>query len=131
MVMSLQPNITPGIAIWFTFTSNGAFLTNKNHLHRKQGGWGNFDKGRHRATIVAKREGHVFQVDSDSCFGCAACVALCPLDALRLEGLLAVVDQGKCTHCDHCIPACPVHALAIIEEVDLPGNNRLPELVAQ
>ncbi|MBP50923.1 MAG: hypothetical protein CMA68_02440 [Euryarchaeota archaeon] len=79
---------------------------------------------------MAKRPGHVFRVDADRCFGCAACVALCPLDALKLQGLLAVVKESSCTHCDLCIPACPVHALAIVEEV--PGNvsDSLPQLLA-
>ena len=30
---------------------------------------------------------------------CGACIALCPVDALTLEGLLAIVDEPKCTHC--------------------------------
>ncbi len=63
---------------------------------------------------VGRIPDHVFEVDEDRCFGCAACVALCPVDALVLEGLLAIVDEPKCTHCEHCIPACPVHALSIV-----------------
>ena len=63
---------------------------------------------------VPRRPGYLFEVDDDRCFGCAACVALCPVDALSLEGILAVVDEPKCTHCEHCIPACPVHALSIV-----------------
>jgi len=54
-----------------------------------------------------------FVVDDDRCFGCAACIALCPVDALTLEGILAIVDEPTCTHCELCIPACPVHALDI------------------
>ncbi|RAH14952.1 MAG: hypothetical protein CMB58_006575 [Methanobacteriota archaeon] len=79
---------------------------------------------------MAKRPGHTFLVDSDSCFGCAACVALCPVDALSLQALLAVVDQGRCTHCDLCIPACPVHALSIVQEVDSTALNSVPELIS-
>ncbi|MBJ29039.1 MAG: hypothetical protein CMB61_03155 [Euryarchaeota archaeon] len=67
---------------------------------------------------VPRRPGYLFEVDDDRCFGCAACVALCPVDALSLEGILAVVEEPKCTHCEHCIPACPVHALSIVN-VDL------------
>ena len=37
--------------------------------------------------------GSEFVVDEDRCFGCAACVALCPVNALVLEGLLAIVDE--------------------------------------
>ena len=66
---------------------------------------------------MARQEGHIFEVDEDRCFGCAACIALCPVDALYLEGLLAIVNEPKCTHCEHCIPACPVFALEIIPEV--------------
>ena len=62
---------------------------------------------------VPRIEGREFVVDDDRCFGCAACVALCPVDALTLDGILAIVDEPKCTHCEHCIPACPVHALSL------------------
>jgi len=57
----------------------------------------------------------VFIVDEDLCYGCAACIALCPVDALTLEGLLAIVDEPICSHCELCIPACPVHALSLEE----------------
>ncbi|HIC50094.1 MAG: ferredoxin [Candidatus Thalassarchaeum betae] len=57
--------------------------------------------------------GHLFNVDEDRCFGCAACVALCPVDALTLEGLMVYVHESSCTHCKLCIPACPVFALSI------------------
>ena len=59
---------------------------------------------------------HIFMVDEDRCFGCAACVALCPVDALHLEGVMVYVDEPGCTHCELCIPACPVFALDIMRE---------------
>lgn len=62
---------------------------------------------------MAKRDDHVMVVDEERCFGCAACIAVCPLDALELEGILAIVTEEKCTHCDLCIPVCPVNALEI------------------
>ena len=64
-------------------------------------------------TNMARIPDHVFVVDDDLCYGCGACIALCPVDALTLESLLAIVDEPKCTHCEHCIPACPVFALEI------------------
>jgi ferredoxin len=52
-------------------------------------------------------------VDRDLCYGCGACVMVCPLDALRLVGWRAVVDADACTLCDHCLPSCPVDALSM------------------
>jgi electron transport complex protein RnfB len=66
---------------------------------------------------MARNPSLIFEVDDDRCFGCAACVALCPVDALSLEGLLAIVDEPKCTHCELCIPACPVYALDLVSSV--------------
>ena len=62
---------------------------------------------------MAKREDHVMVVDEERCFGCAACIAVCPLNALELEGILAIITEEKCTHCDLCIPVGPVNALEI------------------
>jgi len=60
---------------------------------------------------MARRPGEVLSLNEGRCFGCAACVAICPVDALDLSGLLVVIDEPTCTHCELCIPACPVHAL--------------------
>jgi len=60
---------------------------------------------------MAKRPGEILTLDEVRCFGCAACVAICPVDALDLSGLLVVIDEPTCTHCELCLPACPVHAL--------------------
>ena len=57
-----------------------------------------------------------FIVDEKLCYGCGACIALCPTNALELTGRLAIVTQDDCTKCNHCVPACPVFALSIIGE---------------
>lgn len=59
---------------------------------------------------LADRE---FIIDESRCFGCAACITLCPTHALTLDNLLVFVNQDKCTFCNLCIPACPVFALSI------------------
>ena len=64
---------------------------------------------------MVRKPGHLFVVDEDRCFGWAACIALCPVDALWLEGVMVYVDEPVCTHCELCIPACPVFALDIVE----------------
>lgn len=54
-----------------------------------------------------------FIVDEDLCYGCGACIGLCPTNALSMKGLLALVEQSQCTYCELCIPSCPVDALFI------------------
>ena len=60
---------------------------------------------------MARRTDETLQLDEGRCFGCAACVALCPIDVLDLDGLLININEPECTHCELCIPACPVNAL--------------------
>lgn len=74
-------------------------------------------RGRGSSQAMARDLELIFEVNDDRCFGCAACVALCPVDALRLEGLLAIVEEPNCTHCKLCIPECPVHALSLVPGV--------------
>ena len=57
---------------------------------------------------------HEFVVDEDRCFGCAACIALCPVQVLTLSDRMIYVDEPNCTHCRLCIPSCPVFALDIV-----------------
>jgi electron transport complex protein RnfB len=68
---------------------------------------------------MARQEDHLFVVDEDRCFGCAACIALCPVNVLTLIDRLAVVDEEACTHCELCIPSCPVFALDIRPTVEV------------
>ena len=41
---------------------------------------------------MPRQDNHVFIVDEDRCFGCAACIALCPINVLTLVDRLAIVD---------------------------------------
>tara|TARA_B100001113_G_scaffold53904_1_gene39839 strand:+ start:1836 stop:2042 length:207 start_codon:yes stop_codon:yes gene_type:complete len=66
---------------------------------------------------MARVVDHVFHVDEDKCYGCGACIALCPVNVLDLHNRIAVVDENNCTHCELCIPSCPVFALDIIPEI--------------
>jgi len=65
--------------------------------------------------VMGRVPEHVFEVDEDKCFGCGACIALCPVNVLDLVDRMIIVNEEKCTHCELCIPSCPVSALDIVE----------------
>jgi electron transport complex protein RnfB len=51
-------------------------------------------------------------------FGClqmATCVAVCPVDAIRMDGRdLPLIDEAACTGCKLCVAICPNNILAMI-----------------
>lgn len=53
-------------------------------------------------------------VDSETCIGCGQCVAICPVDAIRVENGTAVFDHDRCIGCAECLAACPVHAIKVM-----------------
>ena len=65
------------------------------------------------ALVMARIPSHEFVVDEDRCFGCGACIALCPVQVLTLTNRMIYVDEPNCTHCRLCLPSCPVFALDI------------------
>lgn len=69
----------------------------------------------HHALFMARAPGHNLVLDELRCFGCAACIAACPIDVLILEPPIIAIKEESCTHCEICIPTCPVHALSIME----------------
>lgn len=79
-----------------------------------------------------------FQRMKDRCTGCAACCAICPVDAIHMradwEGFLfPYVDQGTCIHCGACHYVCPLthkgpysepHSCYVLRRKDL---DKLPQ----
>ncbi|MGB0832870.1 MAG: 4Fe-4S binding protein [Candidatus Thalassarchaeaceae archaeon] len=57
--------------------------------------------------------GHALILDEIKCYGCGACIAICPIDVIRMSPPIVSIDENSCTHCNLCLPACPVHALSI------------------
>ena len=66
----------------------------------------------------------LIKVDSDKCFDCGACYALCPVDAIVYDGDYSVVfDEKTCigSPCGLCVDACPALAITLVEQ---DRNNR-------
>lgn len=52
-------------------------------------------------------------VNKDSCIGCGACVGVCPVAALSIDGDgKANCDAGSCIDCGACVGTCPTSAIA-------------------
>ncbi len=60
----------------------------------------------------------LIDVDSEKCFSCGACVALCPVEAISIDNDYTVqFDKEKCvgSTCSICVDACPVRAIKSIK----------------
>jgi len=53
------------------------------------------------------------QRDDDSCVHCGACTAVCPTDALHVEGPERKIelDRQKCVACGNCVDVCTVQCI--------------------
>lgn len=63
-------------------------------------------------------------VDKNLCQGCEACVAVCPVEAIRIVDGKAWVDEATCTGCGACIAVCPADA---IQPVETTTGELIPE----
>ena len=64
----------------------------------------------------------LIEVDSDKCFSCGSCIALCPVEAISLaENSTVQFDKEKCvgSTCSICVDACPVRAIKSIKQNSL------------
>ena len=58
------------------------------------------------------------EVDSEKCFSCGSCVALCPVEAISIEKDSSVkFNQEKClgSTCSICVDACPARAIKSVK----------------
>lgn len=52
-------------------------------------------------------------VGQEKCLGCGACVAKCPVEAIKMKNKKAVVDEDICLGCGVCERVCPTKAILI------------------
>jgi Na+-translocating ferredoxin:NAD+ oxidoreductase RNF subunit RnfB len=61
----------------------------------------------------------LIEVDSEKCFSCGSCIALCPIEAISLAKDSTVqFDKEKCvgSTCSVCVDACPARAIKSIKQ---------------
>ena len=71
----------------------------------------------------------LIEVDSEKCFSCGSCVALCPVEAICIDKDSAVqFDKEKCigSTCSVCVDACPTRAIKSVKQTngEQTGKNR-------
>jgi NAD-dependent dihydropyrimidine dehydrogenase PreA subunit len=67
----------------------------------------------------------LIEVDTDKCFSCGSCVALCPVEAIRFgKDYTVEFDREKClgSTCSICVDACPARAIKSVKP-NGNGNN--------
>jgi MinD superfamily P-loop ATPase len=71
----------------------------------------------------------LIEVDTEKCFSCGSCVALCPVEAISIDKDSSVqFDKEKCvgSTCSVCVDACPARAIKSVKQnnSDQSANNR-------
>jgi L-aspartate semialdehyde sulfurtransferase ferredoxin len=60
----------------------------------------------------------LIEVDSEKCFSCGTCIALCPVEAISLDKDQTVqFNKEKCvgSTCSICVDACPARAIKSVK----------------
>lgn len=58
------------------------------------------------------------ETDQERCTGCGACVEICPVQVIRMEGDFPAVDQEWCIGCGVCAVPCPTGAVKLVRKSD-------------
>ena len=63
----------------------------------------------------------LIEVDTEKCFSCGSCVALCPVEAISIEKDSAIkFNKEKClgSSCSICVDACPARAIKSVKQAN-------------
>jgi len=53
------------------------------------------------------------KINAETCTGCATCVDICPVEAIKMENDKAIIDEDDCVDCGTCVDECPVEAISM------------------
>lgn len=63
---------------------------------------------------LVRRKNGIVWLDKNTCIGCQACVAFCPIGAMRKSKVR--MEPFKCISCGACVRVCPEDALELVEK---------------
>jgi heterodisulfide reductase subunit A-like polyferredoxin len=58
------------------------------------------------------------ETDKERCTGCGACVEICPVNVVKMEGDSPVVGKEWCIGCGVCAISCPSSAVKLVRKSD-------------
>jgi NAD-dependent dihydropyrimidine dehydrogenase PreA subunit len=58
------------------------------------------------------------ETDKEQCTGCGACVEICPVNVVKMEGDFPVIDKDWCIGCGVCAIPCPASAVKLVRKSD-------------
>ncbi|MCX6868941.1 MAG: 4Fe-4S dicluster domain-containing protein [Verrucomicrobia bacterium] len=95
-------------------------------LHRLQRGCETMAYPHGPAPALPERHGGALKVDSGKCAdGCAACVSVCPTQAItRVAETAVVLDLGRCVFCAACVEVCPHGVITQTGDHRMAANRR-------
>lgn len=70
----------------------------------------------------------VVVLDKKLCVGCLACVAVCPIEAMRV--FPGESNPFKCIACGVCVKKCPKEAIEIAEKDESPASRAWSDAIA-
>lgn len=59
-------------------------------------------------------------VDKTKCITCGGCMAICPMQAIKIVDGKAHIDPKKCVKCGACMNFCPMQAIDINKQEEKP-----------
>jgi NAD-dependent dihydropyrimidine dehydrogenase PreA subunit len=71
------------------------------------------------------------ETDQEQCIGCGACVDICPVNVIRMEGDFPVIDKEWCIGCGVCAVPCPTSAVKLVRRSDTLPPKDFKELHKQ
>jgi len=73
---------------------------------------------------------HFASIEQENCTGCGACIDICPMEAIQMNGSdKAVIDPARCIGCGLCLTACNLEAVTLNEKAginkkEVPANTK-------